>query len=231
MIDYTYDFDENYLSYENGQFVAKKLGNTTITATSNLYLTSCEIPVKINAYPGYVTVFAYPIECYENEIINIAITNNLQLDINYNYLFDTSYVQNNNNTLYAIKPGTTVIVASNPEYYISLNINVTILETPIYSVIFNSNGGEYGVTTCTVEKGNAAPIYFPTKENHKFIGWYTDPTLTIPYNMEPITEDTVLYAAWEQTSKKGCSSASLVIFANLAILCTSVALLRKKRTL
>ena len=37
----------------------------------------------------------------------------------------------------------------------------------------------------------------PTKEGYRFVGWYLDEDLTIPYNGEPITSDMQFYAKFE----------------------------------
>ena len=37
----------------------------------------------------------------------------------------------------------------------------------------------------------------PTKEGYRFVGWYLDEDLTIPYNGEPITADMHFYAKFE----------------------------------
>ena len=56
----------------------------------------------------------------------------------------------------------------------------------------------------------------PVKEGHKFIGWFTDEALTIPYEYGLVKDDITLYASWEKVS--GCNNALVNIFNIFSIL-------------
>ena len=70
-----------------------------------------------------------------------------------------------------------------------------------YNVTFNTNGGST-VEAQSVKPGEkAVKPSAPTKSGCTFAGWYKDSAFTTPFNFEkPITEDTVVYAAWNEGS-------------------------------
>lgn len=69
-------------------------------------------------------------------------------------------------------------------------------------VRFEYNGGEdetgydYDLQPATKE-GKVEVYPKPVKKGYKFINWYVDKELTIPWNEENITSNKTLYAAWE----------------------------------
>lgn len=68
-----------------------------------------------------------------------------------------------------------------------------------YTVSFNSNGGSK-VENQSIKYKNKATSKTPTKENFKFIGWYTDSDLTNKFDFNTqITGDVTVYAKWERT--------------------------------
>jgi len=71
-----------------------------------------------------------------------------------------------------------------------------------YTVRFDSNGGS-AVASKTVKKdGVLAMPTAPTKEGYKFVGWYTDAALTIPYDFATeVTKGFTLYAKWEEVKE------------------------------
>ncbi|WP_353092719.1 InlB B-repeat-containing protein [Tissierella praeacuta] len=71
-----------------------------------------------------------------------------------------------------------------------------------YTVIFNTDGGNsINSKKLTVGEKVSRPSD-PTKEGHKFIGWYEDSNLTKVFNFNtPITKDITLYAKWEKAEK------------------------------
>ncbi|MGJ0845839.1 InlB B-repeat-containing protein [Tissierella praeacuta] len=66
-------------------------------------------------------------------------------------------------------------------------------------VEFDSNGGSL-ISKQEVEEGQKLiKPTDPTKEGHKFIGWYEDSNLTKEFSFAtPITKDIILYAKWEE---------------------------------
>ena len=70
-----------------------------------------------------------------------------------------------------------------------------------YKVTFDTNGGST-VAAQSVKPGEkATKPAAPTKSGYSFAGWYKDSSLTTPFNFaSPITEDTVVYAAWNNGS-------------------------------
>ncbi|MBU5256650.1 InlB B-repeat-containing protein [Tissierella praeacuta] len=68
-----------------------------------------------------------------------------------------------------------------------------------YTINFNTNGGN-AMPSIEVEEGQKLiKPTDPTKEGHKFIGWYEDSNLTKEFSFAtPITKDITLYAKWEE---------------------------------
>ena len=51
---------------------------------------------------------------------------------------------------------------------------------------------------------NAIKPAQPTKDGHRFAGWYSDAELTSEYDFNsPVTQDTTLYASWTEKSNSG----------------------------
>ena len=96
-------------------------------------------------------------------------------------------------------PERTVPWDFNTEIYSSIDIYGRDIFIPcvLRHVVFFANGGS-AVPTQTVVMGTAANLPPPpTRGCDKFVGWYTDPALTIPYIFSaPVTENIVLYAKW-----------------------------------
>ena len=75
----------------------------------------------------------------------------------------------------------------------------------MYTVTFETNGGA-SVEARTIESGhsfNDENWSWPTtsKENHVFIAWYTNPDLTVPFELSmPITANITLYAKWQENT-------------------------------
>ena len=66
-------------------------------------------------------------------------------------------------------------------------------------VVFDTLGGTH-IATRMIRKGNGTPKPAdPEKEGFTFIGWFLDKEYTTPFSFtESITEDTVVYAKWEE---------------------------------
>ena len=71
-----------------------------------------------------------------------------------------------------------------------------------YTVTFETNGGS-AIEAQLVPEGTFAtkPATAPTKEGYLFEGWYTEQTMTNPFDFyTPITKDITLYAKWMDIS-------------------------------
>jgi len=68
-----------------------------------------------------------------------------------------------------------------------------------YTIKFDSNGGSNVVSKIVNKNGVVEVPAAPAREGYKFVGWYTDKALTIPYNFETkVTKSFTLYAKWEE---------------------------------
>ena len=65
-----------------------------------------------------------------------------------------------------------------------------------YTITFNSNGGS-SISSINDATELPTPLPTPTKENHTFLGWYYDSSLTNrAFPGDTLTTDIVLYAKW-----------------------------------
>ena len=87
------------------------------------------------------------------------------------------------------------------------------------SVKFEANGGT-AVATMTVDIGSriAAPPA-PTSTGYKFIGWYTNPQLTVSWNFasNTVTGNMTLYAKWEKGHAPQKASVTFVTNGGTAV--------------
>ena len=69
----------------------------------------------------------------------------------------------------------------------------------MYNVAFNSNEGSSVSSQTITYGGTVTRPTNPTKTGYTFVGWYNDSALTDEFDFSsPITEDTTLYAKWQQ---------------------------------
>ena len=69
-----------------------------------------------------------------------------------------------------------------------------------YSVYFDSTGGSSIAKQEVIHNGNAKEPENPTKDNCKFLGWYSDKDCENKYDFNsPVTSDITLYAKWLDT--------------------------------
>lgn len=77
-------------------------------------------------------------------------------------------------------------------------------DTPVerFTVTFETNGGTT-INSQAVISGNKISAVSTTKSGYKLVGWYKDATYSTPFNIstDTITEDTKLYAKWEESSE------------------------------
>lgn len=86
-------------------------------------------------------------------------------------------------------------------------------EPVFYTVTFVSDGGS-DVASQLIEQGQpASKPEDPTKAGYKFVGWYTDQKLSIPYDFNtPVTENITLYPKWEAESIEAPEGSYKVTF-------------------
>ena len=79
----------------------------------------------------------------------------------------------------------------------------------IYTVTFETNGGNM-IEPQTVEEGNTATKpEDPEKEGYTFEGWYEDEELINVYDFEtPVTANITLYAKWDEVNDTGIYTVS-----------------------
>ena len=96
------------------------------------------------------------------------------------------------------------------------NGDVQLLTLKVYydldnhTVTFNTDGGTE-VAAKTVKHGKLAekPSTDPVKGRYRFLGWYTDASLTTAFDFsKAITEDTTVYAGWKKKSSSSSSDTS-----------------------
>lgn len=83
------------------------------------------------------------------------------------------------------------------------NLYLVTEKTPLdyFTVTFNSTGGSaISPYTQVLENTTIASPKNPSRTDYEFIGWYTTPSLTTPWNFSSdiVTGDMTLYAKWEE---------------------------------
>ena len=78
---------------------------------------------------------------------------------------------------------------------VTKTITVTVVDTPKYTVQFDTNGGTT-VANQTVARNKKATMPTVTKDNAVFKGWFKDAAFTTPFDFDKdvITADTTIYA-------------------------------------
>lgn len=66
-----------------------------------------------------------------------------------------------------------------------------------YTVTFDSQGGSH-VSSQTVKEGTVISLPTPTRDGHKFLGWYTEADGGSKVTSLTVTENVTLYAHWEK---------------------------------
>ena len=75
------------------------------------------------------------------------------------------------------------------------------MENPdgVYTVTFNTNGGNSIDSQTVSEGGKASDPGKPVRDGYKFIGWYRDEELTETYNFsDSVTSNITIYAKWNE---------------------------------
>lgn len=82
---------------------------------------------------------------------------------------------------------------------VNKNYVVTAKWVRLFKIKLDLDGGKGLDVTYTEEGSQLSRPSKPIKDNHKFLGWYTDAEKTEEYNFDkPVTKDMTLYAKWEK---------------------------------
>ena len=124
-------------------------------------------------------------------VVSFSVTNSEQ---------EVILVSGNSFTVEPNKVYTVVIRLTVGEEYKEKTITVTaITASNTVSVTFEPNGGAESFPALSVSKNTVLTLtQVPTKNGFSFVGWYMDVDLTIPYTNQAITENTTLYAKWNE---------------------------------
>ena len=81
-----------------------------------------------------------------------------------------------------------------------LIVFVLEMRDPGFTVTFDSRGGTDVPSQSQMYGEQLEVPQPPAREGYTFTGWYKDSTCYVPWNTETdtVTEDTTLYAGWEQ---------------------------------
>ncbi len=106
------------------------------------------------------------------------------------------------NVVSASCPETSSALDSNYTVILFDGITVTECNENTKSIEFVSNGGSF-CETAMAQSGEAITLPTPTRDLHKFEGWYTEPSLTNKFtkNTMPSSLNTRLYAKWSVTDE------------------------------
>ena len=74
----------------------------------------------------------------------------------------------------------------------------TVVDEIIYTVSFDTNGGDPVGSQQVAIGGKATDPGVPTRDGYSFLGWHSDQTLNVLFDFDtPITDNITLYADWE----------------------------------
>lgn len=77
-----------------------------------------------------------------------------------------------------------------------------------YTVTFDSQGGSH-VSSQTVKEGTVISLPTPTRDGHKFLGWYTEADGGSKVTSLTVTKNVTLYAHWEKESSETVEEVTL----------------------
>ena len=162
---------------------------------------ACLVPFEGTVSAGEKYYLSFIISINENYYIENNIEDMIKVNGEAPILFETVAKAENGDFVWA-----SVVVEMEPR------------TGNLFEVQFNTDGGsEY--QPIYVEDGQTIvrPID-PTKENNIFMGWYSDPEKTIEYDFEdPIHENRIIYAKWEEKNVSITTSPSSVNFGDVHV--------------
>ena len=160
------------------------------------------------------------ITCFIEDEIELNVSNNLNLDLEYTYEVDSDYIEIKDGKMYAKKVGNTTIKVFESEEEV-LEIAVLIKEIPVYYATLNLNGGSISSQDNKIKVDDLGNLENPIREGYTFIGWFLDAEYTIEYQLADFEEDIDLYAKWEKIEviedTGGCNSAAIFYYSLLLL--------------
>lgn len=137
---------------------------------------------------GEATTFTWYKAADNSVILAGIVENNGVFTFDRTTLADTSVYCVMSNTKFADFAGADALKTS----------QVVIQAIPVYTVTFNSNGGNQ-ITEQSVQAGQTVTIpAVPTKQGWVFAGWYSDEALTSEFDFAtPVTGNINIYVKWE----------------------------------
>lgn len=182
---------------------------TNIVVTATLYAQWVAIPYNVTYNGNGNTTGTAPVDASSpyTYLDTVTVKSNTGLLNRPGYTLDGwTTAANGTGTAYAV--GATFAISASTTLYAKW--------TPIlYTVSFNSNGGNALTSQSVAYNTTATTPTAPTKTGLVFVGWYRDIGLTNAFVFStPITVDTTLYAKWQlrtpQPTWPGTSSMSML---------------------
>lgn len=184
----------------------KKIITLIFFACISLFLMACE-----EKTPNYDSIIQSSLIDIPEEVTeNISLPTSLEVEsIGFDVIWSSSLpnvisssgvVNRPNHTTGDIEVTlTAVVTTTNFSKTLTFVVTVKALPIPTFTVTFDVDGGS-AVSNQTVNAGAKVtePIV-PTKDNHSFMGWFTDSNLTMPwvFTTDVVTSNITLYAKWE----------------------------------
>lgn len=167
---------------KNYSYAPQKTVPITLTAGGTVDLSGEKL------IDGEATVFTWYKAADNSAISDGIVENNGVFTFNRTTLADTSVYCVMSNAKFADFTGANALKTS----------QVLIQAIPVYTITFNSNGGNQ-VDGQSVQANQMVSIpAVPTKQGWVFTGWYSDESLTSEFNFAtPVTGNINLYAKWE----------------------------------
>ena len=107
------------------------------------------------------------------------------------------------------------VKADSESFIIVFNNNIKVKK---FNVSFNTNGGNT-IDSVEIIKGGKVtrPSNNPSRENAVFINWYSDSDMSVLFDFDsPITDDTIIYAKWNDLCNGFSTDSWATIVSNLA---------------
>ena len=107
------------------------------------------------------------------------------------------------------------VKADSESFIIVFNNNIKVKK---FNVSFNTNGGNT-IDSVEIIKGGKVtrPSNNPIRENAVFINWYSDSDMSVLFDFDsPITDDTIIYAKWNDLCNGFSTDSWATIVSNLA---------------
>ena len=105
-------------------------------------------------------------------------------------------------------------------FSLMLYLSISFLNTPIYKIRFNTNGGSKIPSILVKENSTLSSLPVTTKENYEFLGWYLDNDL---FDLKTkITKDYLLEAKWSLKSLPNLVNIFFISSSELTLIVVSL---------